>query len=45
MKHKMRQPWRKRCRAAGAAFWFKQATNDGSIPPDLLVREWPEGRA
>lgn len=31
---------RDQCAAAGVSFFFKQTTNDGPIPPDLMVREY-----
>lgn len=32
------------CRSAGVAFFMKQMTRKGPIPPDLLVREFPSQR-
>jgi protein gp37 len=36
---------RDQCKAAGVAFWGKQAsgpTNEIPLPPDLQIREWPK---
>jgi protein gp37 len=33
------------CSAAGVAFFMKQMTAKGAIPGDLMVRQWPAGRA
>jgi protein gp37 len=33
---------RNQCRAAGIAFFFKQTARREPIPPDLLIREFPQ---